>query len=379
MNVLICGAANVIAIGTARLLLQAGHRAVLADSNRLARAFHSKYCATKYLFRDPAVDLAGFEKDLAECLRKERIALVVPTTDQALLDLVAARGAIPESVACPFPLEADKIRLVLQKGNFAGIGEAAGIRTPRTLRHAEVKGLDPDGLTPPWVIKRAVGMAGEGLAKVAKRSMLAPILTRTMQRYPGEELLLQEYIDGKVYGAGGLFDGQGLRRFYCYEYVNRLPRGCGPATRCLLQRINPVREAFAKVVAALDWRGYCQMDFVVDNETLEPCLVDINPVHWYTMPFSASPELNSLWGYLGDAQNASAGESMVEPYATVCLSRELQRLLAIVAGHADRPAESLGLFAHARAFRRSDFYWDPLPILLIPFLRLLDMARKRGK
>ena len=377
MNVLICGAANVIAIGTARTLCQAGHRAVFADSNRFARGFLSKFCFRRYLFRDSSKDQPGFEDDLADCLRNERIDLVVPSTDQALLDLAGAMHVIPPEVSVSFPADVDKIRLVLHKGNLPGICAAAGVQTPRTLRHAEVEAPAPDRRAPPWVVKRTAGVAGQGLARVVDYKALGATLEETARKYPGEELLVQEEIEGKVYGAGGLFDGEQLKFFYCYEYVNRSPLGSGPATRCLLRHVEPVRGAFQKVLASLDWRGYCQMDFIVDAGTGEPFLVDINPVHWYTMPFSASARLNSILGLLPAGQSPFNEEPLEGPYATVCLTRELQRLLTWLFRGSGNRVERLRLFNHVRAFSAADFFWDPLPILLAPVLKLLAVTQGR--
>jgi len=371
MNVLIYGAANVIAIGLARVLENNGHRVLFSDTQIFARAFLSKYCRGKYIFTDPASDKEAFAKGVSRCIAEEKINLVVPTTDKALLDLVEADDAIPRCVRRPFPRDAGKIRYVMDKGNIPQICRSAGVLTPQTLRAGNAGGEALGNMQFPLVVKKAVGVAGEGFAKVEDRPTLARALSRSAVKSPGEGLLIQEYVHGKVYGAGGIFDGNRTGHFYSYEYLNRYPRGSGSATRCLLHNLDVLRMAFDKIMATLGWQGYCQMDFVLDAQTGNPYLLDINPVHWYTMPFSADEELCCLFHYLAPERQASFAGVNEAPYATLCLTRELQRFLSCPKRYAGSRGEALGLFSHLHDLRRTDFYWDPWPILLAPVLKLL--------
>jgi len=361
MNVLLHGAANVIAIGTARIFQRAGHRVIHAGYDPFSRAFFSRFCRIKKILPDPGIDRAAYAEALARLIEEEAIALIVPTSDRDLLDLVASEDFIPDNVALPFPRELAMIRKVMDKGELPAICRVADVLTPQTWSLDAGVVIPPDTVKP-LVVKRRRGIAGEGFSRVDDPTLFGEIVERTRRLYPGEELLVQERVDGKVFGAGGIFVNGQIERFSAYEIVARHPAGYGTPTICCFTKGDDLREAMARVLSTVQWSGYCQMDFIVCEKTGEPYLVDINSVHWYTMPFSADPGLNTLFYYLG-AQERPANR----PYTTLCLSRELQRRLGGGAGK-----------GWPKYLHRSDFYWDPAPIVFAPLLRRLRQRRHSG-
>lgn len=378
MNVLIFGASNAIAIGIARMLQGTGHIAVMADSEKFSRAFFSRYCMKKYLFRDPLKDRSGFCDDLTCCIQSEAIALIVPTTDEALLDLVESKEVIPGNVMVTFPLNIDKIRYVFDKANLPELCEKAGVKTPATVRvDKSFEIAKMDGLEAPFAVKRSVGVAGEGFMRVEKRELLEKALTTARRKYPESDFLVQEYIAGRVFGAGGVFDGQKLEHFYSYKFVRRYPGLCGTPTVCRQGNLDVVKTAMEKVLTVLQWNGYCQMDFLVDEKSGQPFLIDINPVHWYSIPFSLSEELNCLSYYLGKDKRLPATKLYPDdPYTTFSFSRELQRILSGGIFGESGSCDSMSYWRNFKYIRCTDFYWDPLPILLAPILKLSRFTKR---
>lgn len=378
MNVLIYGASNAIAVVIARIVRDSGHIPVMADSEKYSRAFFSRYCMKKYLVRDPLKDRAGFADDLTCCIRNERITLVVPTTDEALLNLVELKEAIPGNVMVTFPREIDKIRYVFDKANLPELSEKAGVRTPATFRVG--KGFEitkTGGLKAPFVLKRTIGVAGEGFRKVERQELLEQTLATLRKEFPESDFLIQEYIPGIVYGAGGVFDGEKIQHFYSYKFVRRHPGLCGSPTVCHQQHLESIKTALEKILAILQWNGYCQMDFIVDEKSWQPYLIDINPVHWYTMPFSSSFELSCLSYYLcADKQLQEEELYPAAPYSTFSFSRELQRILS--GGLFDESSSCIkkGYRRYFNYIRYADFYWDLLPVVLAPILKLLRFVKR---
>lgn len=378
MNVLIYGASNAIAIGIARMLQGTGHIAVMADSENFSRAFFSRYCMKKYLVRDPLKDRAGFAADLARCIQDGAIELIVPTTDKALLDLVESKDVNLDNVMVTFPLDSKKVRTVFDKANLPELCRKAGVKTPVTVRvdnSFEITKID--GLNAPFAVKRSTGVAGEGFMRVEKRELLDQALTTARRKSPESDFLVQEYITGRVFGAGGVFDGQKLEHFYSYKFVRRYPGLCGTPTVCRQGSLDAIKTALEKVLTVLQWNGYCQMDFIVDEKSGQPYLIDINPVHWYSMPFSLSEELNCLSYYLGkDKQLPATKWYPDDPYTTFSFSRELQRILSGGIFGESRSCDSMGYWRNFKYLRCTDFYWDPLPILLAPILKLSRFAKR---
>lgn len=376
MNVLIYGASNAIAINIARFLSRAGHTAIMADNDRYSRAFFSRSCGKKYLLRDPRTDGDGFRNDMAACLEREAIGLIVPTTDRTLLDLLDIQVVIPPYVLTPFPRDSSTVRYVMDKANLPELCARAGVLTPRTVRVDENFDTSAvDGLRAPFAIKRATGLGGEGFLRVEQREQLPHAVAAERRKAPQSTLLIQEYISGRVHGAGGLFDGEALRQFYAYSYVRRYPQSGSP-TICRQQNMDALRLSLEKVLTTLRWNGYCQMDFIVDEKSGDPFLTDINPVHWYSIPFSVAAERHCLSRYLV-SERAVAEPAPTAPYTTVSLLRELQRLLAGGVLRGTGPGLEKGYWEHYRHIRRNDWSWDPLPVVLAPVLKLLRLAAGR--
>ena len=374
MNVLVHGATNVIAIGAARVLHRAGHRVFLSDTSKYNRAFFSKYCSGEKILKDPLEDWSSFEIGLSHYLEREDIRFIVPTTDKALLELVQAKDAIPEKVSTSLmQLDREKICYVLNKKNLPKICCSIHVKTPLTFPASRFQHpADAGFMTPPVVVKPAKGLAGEGFVKVYDSKSLGRVLINATKNYFVDDLLVQEFIQGKVYGAGGVFDGHQLESFYSYELINRHPSESGSPTVCRYRELTQLKELMTRVLTSLDWHGFCQMDFIVEQKTGEAYLIDINPTHWYTMPFSSSESINSLLFCLGEKIQQQKPKN--RPYTTICLTGELQRILSWKTYRLSSSGWKYPWWQDYQGLRRNDFFWDPWPIILVPFIKLFKSS-----
>jgi predicted ATP-grasp superfamily ATP-dependent carboligase len=378
VNVLIYGARNSVALFLASFLHRTGQPAVLADTNRFARGFYSRYCRKRYVFRKAHDDREAFYSDLRKCVEGEDIGLVVPTSDQALLDLIEVTELLPKRAKFLFPLDREKILFVMDKQNIAALCAKAGVPSLPTRIIGRGPGerdaglIDVARLSAPYALKLGRGHSGGGFRKVGSLEELGKRLERLRLDHPGESCLVQEYLEGEVYGAGAISDGKVLRHFYSYRHVRRHPALSGPPTLCQVEYVAALEETMAKLLAAMGWSGYCQMDFILGTRHQVPYLIDVNPVHWYSVPNSLSKELCSLACCLEDGRANRGGPARQEGlYTTMVLRRELQRVLsgAVFPGR-DSPAHD-GYWHYLGGLRGSDFSWDPLPAVLAPFLKLL--------
>lgn len=374
MNVLVYGAGNWIAISAARYLHKAGHNAILADTGNYFRGFYSRYCDKRYIFRDPDRDKGGFCSDLYDCIKREDVGLLLPTSDKALFDLIGIGENIFENVKVPVPLGHEKITYVTNKSNIPFICDRAGIGVvPTRLIGDDFNGVDLKDIPPPYVIKPVYGLSGEGVIVVENLEHLKERLEGIKSGGLGDRYLLQSFISGEVYGAGGIFEGKDLKHFYSYRYMRRYPLPGGQPTICLVDFRENIKDAISKVLSSLQWVGFCHMDFIIDEKTRIPYLTDINPIHWYSVPYSLSEEVNCLNHYLDERKGKNKGTDSPKYYATISIVRELQR----IAGGAfwrEKAPKDPGYWRCLRSLKRSDFCWDPFPVILAPLLRLLRSA-----
>ena len=133
----------------------------------------------------------------------------------------------------------------------------------------------------------------------------------------------------------------------------------------------------SKALEALQWEGFCQMDFIVEDKSQIPYLTDINPVHWYTVPYSLSEELNCLTYYINEGKEGEIKKNKPGGlYATISLTRELQRIATGGIFIKSIPA-GITYWQCLRGLKYADFYWDPLPVLLVPFLNIKKAHGKK--
>lgn len=383
MNVLIYGAGNSIAISIARYLYQNGHRAILADSRKYVRAFYSKYCEKKYLFRNPDYDKEGFSADLKNCIQKEGVQLLLPTWDKGLFDLIDVKESIPRVVKVLCPMDYGKISYVVNKKNIPAISEKADIDVvPSFIIDEKLSMSDVESIAPPYALKLEYGVSGEGFKKADSLKDLEKKIKKIKSQGLQKKYLIQKYISGPVYGAGGIFENNELKRFFSYKYIRRHPCLAGNSTVRIVDLKDSIREAMSKVLKVLQWEGFCHMDFVISGENQRPYLLDINPVHWYSVPASVSRKFNCLSYYLD--KSVSEGNVKNEDrdmYATISIIRECQRIATGGMFKKVKPSNDIGYQHYIKALRYSDFYWDPLPILLAPLLKLIrsEGVRKKQK
>lgn len=371
MNVLIYGAGNSIAIFIARYLQSAGHTPILADHCKYSRGFYSRYCKKKYMFRNPANDRGGFFEDLRDCLKRERVELLLPTTDEAMFNVICAKESIPKNTRVLFPLNSKKVSYVQDKSNIPLISKGTGVKTPLTYAlDGNLKDSDIEVLRAPYVVKKAYGVAGDGFKKIDSRGRLKEISEEIKNKCPGEKHLLQEYISGTVYGVCGVFEDKALRRFFSYKYIRKHPSPSGPATIWQADYNDRLEDAMYKILSFVEWNGFCQMDFIMEDKTGVPYIIDINPVHWYGMPNSMKKEFSCLEYYVNDKHNVDM-EDEGGFYTTISLYKELQRILGGGVFKKSNLSTGSSYWHCMRGLRYSDFFWDPLPIMLAPFLRVL--------
>lgn len=371
MNVLIYGAGNGIAIFTARYLHYTGHTPILADHCKYSRGFYSRYCKKKYIFRNPANNKEGFREELRDCLERDGVGLLLPTTDETMFNVICAKESIPKSTRVLFPLDSKKVCYVLDKSNIPLISKGTGVKTPLTyVLDDNLKDPEIEVLKVPYVVKKAYSVAGDGFIKIDTRGRLKEIYEKIKNKYPGEKYLLQEYISGTVYGACGVFEDKALRRFFSYKYIRKHPSPSGPATIWQADYNGNLKDAMHKILSFIEWNGFCQMDFIVEDKTGIPYIIDINPVHWYGMPNSMKKEFSCLEYYVNDKHNIDM-EDEGGFYTTISLYKELQRILGGGIFKKDNLSRGSSYWHCMRGLRYSDFFWDPNPIILAPLLRFL--------
>lgn len=94
-----------------------------------------------------------------------------------------------------------------------------------------------------------------------------------------DNLIIQEYVEGKAFGVSMLLDDQSkLVDYIVHERILEYPISGGPSALCVSRYKRELVEYAYKLLSALKWTGYAMVEFKGDY------LLEINPRFWGSMP-----------------------------------------------------------------------------------------------
>jgi len=283
--------------GTARMpraLSRAGFEvALLTPRNSLAE--HSRF-VTKLGYVEDAATPRQWLYAFAAMVKATDPSIVMPCDDTAFLLLQSLVVSPPERLEPTLALQLGALirhslgdptwyRTSVDKTLLPAAAEALGVRVPPWMlveQLAQAEGFAADHGYP-LVVKRRHSSAGDGVAICVNREELADAIARLARAdaaaLPGggaAPLLVQAYLSGgtrfypSIAWQGTLLTG------YAGEKIEANPAPKGPPT---VNRYfaSPVLRDFAqKLARGFGITGFFSPEFVVDERTGEPCLMEIN-------------------------------------------------------------------------------------------------------
>lgn len=129
----------------------------------------------------------------------------------------------------------------------------------------------------PVIVKPRSECGSIGLHVFYKESTLAEFLRNNPQAYTTN--LFQEYIQqsGKQYNAQAFVDVEGhVKSLIVTEKVRWFPLDGGASTMCMEVDCPAVFETCKRLLQALDWRGYCDIDLIEDPRDGIAKVIEVN-------------------------------------------------------------------------------------------------------
>lgn len=113
-----------------------------------------------------------------------------------------------------------------------------------------------------------------------------------------DNLIMQEYVDGKSVGVSMLLDGQSnLVDFIVHERLLEYPVTGGPSAACRSIVHTQLAHAAYKLLRELNWKGIAMVEFKGD------ALIEINPRFWGSMPLLFISKSDFFLNYIKILQN----------------------------------------------------------------------------
>ena len=206
----------------------------------------------------PAASGTAYAGSIEQLVHRERIDLVIPTSDEALIAL-----GRPEA------------RFV-DKRRLAEAARAHGIEMPRSLSATSVREIDSRAVEYPIVVKPR---SGAGLAVRVERP-------RDLAALPDAgPVLVQPFVDDEMTAIAGLVWQGSLRAVVHQRYLRRWPVECGPA--CAAITTEPDLEREKDLLRLLD--GF---DGIFQAQYIGRGLIDLNPRPYGSMSLATAAGVN---------------------------------------------------------------------------------------
>lgn len=258
-------------------------KVITADSIYPSTSFFSKYSTSYFVYPSYKLRADLFIKSLRHYIVKNNIEVLLPIYEETFL-ISKYINKFPRSVSIPV---ADYETLIRANNNryLMGFADGIGVKTPQTWTIDDISGLKQvaKNVEFPAVIKLLEGVGSKGLRYVYSKDELITEYKKVVQKFnlaPVEYPLIQEYIPGKGYGVSLIFNHGEPRAICTYKNIRVFPITGGPSTARVSIRHAKMENYATMLLKELNYHGVAEVEFLLDDRTKEPVLMEINPRFW---------------------------------------------------------------------------------------------------
>lgn len=280
MSVIVTNARNRIAYNVARSLGEKGIPVYAADFVPRSMAFASRYVRGHFVYPSPFRHQEGFLSCLLENVERLKAKVLIPVFEETFL-VAKHKVELSEQVALAVPDYA-QVLLAHNKDRWESVARSLDIPVPRTYSIDELRGAGrSNDVRYPLLIKPKQGGGSWGIAQVDSWSALHEVLAQpAWANRPWDRFFAQEKVRGGTHCVAMLFSHGAARATVGYRQLRDYPATGGQATLRISVRERKAEEYLGRLLEALCWHGPCQADFIVDEQTGVPYLIDLNPRLW---------------------------------------------------------------------------------------------------
>jgi len=290
-TVLVTDSGRGSAIACLRSLGRGGWRVVATDSSPSSVGFHSRYVAHHAVYPNPEHAPDAFVACLLGLAHEQKVDLVLPVTDAAILPLAGAAASFEGVCRLAIP-EPAALRMVTDKQQTLELADRLGIPVPKTRLVTTVDEARDAIATLgfPVVLKPGVSRlyrthAGIEAFSVSYADTRAR-LDLEMGRLEGRcAVLLQQYVPGVGCGVELLADRGRCLVLFQHRRLREVPFTGGASSFRESVAVDPtLREYTERLVQALGWTGLAMVEFRLGEQGA--VLMEINGRVWGSLPLA---------------------------------------------------------------------------------------------
>lgn len=275
------------ALAVVRSLGTAGYRVIVGAQRPRSLAGASRWASARVVLPDPLRAPGEFTAAVREVVVRERIAVVLPIAEPALLAVSEHRNVLAEA-RLPWPSD-QQIRAICDKAGLLATARGIGLRIPEQVIWIGPNDRgDSKDLTYPLVVKPARSVSGGagaggrfklGVSHAATPAELDAILRQLPSA--GWPVLLQQRVIGPGVGQFVLrWDGR-VRAVFAHRRIREKPPWGGVSVYREAIAADPALLALStRLLEAYDWQGVAMVEYKVDAATGTPYLMEVNGRFW---------------------------------------------------------------------------------------------------
>ena len=307
MKVLVTGLFEPAAVHTIRRLGELGYEVHAADGHRLAFAGFSRHVTKRIRLPNMRYAPDQYVKKLLRVIETGGYDYYFPSYEEIILMskhrdriLAATRSTLPEF---------ETLMTLHDKARLAEMAKTIGIDTPENFipgSLAEAKEYIAT-VDHPVVIKMRKTSGAAGFRIVHDLSQLEKLYLEVVQtnKLPESELpMIQQFIHGKTTCTLELCQAGKVLGEVMYQGIRTMPRTGGTTVFRESVADPACSVAVERIVEHLKYEGLCGFDFILDEATGRPFLVDgncrITPAA--TMAYHGGCDLIEAWIRVADGQ-----------------------------------------------------------------------------
>jgi len=261
-----------------RALRQRGHHVTVACENRVSIGWLSRLPHERLLLPSPNDEPDAFIEKLSTSLRNGGYDVTIPLFDIAAHLVCQHKGELQRHTRIPL-VDLDIFMRARDKGETMRACQENGVPCPKTY-FPEEEPIDElaKRIEYPVLVKPRVGHGAIGIKRVNNADALAMVYTRITEQYG--PAIIQEFIPQSdiQYKAQLFLDREGtLRAAVVFNKLRYFPIDGGTSSINQTVFRPDIVETGRKLLEAIDWTGYADLDLIQDPRTNVARVMEINP------------------------------------------------------------------------------------------------------
>jgi len=276
------------------LSLEKGFRVVMFSNKRFPSMRFSRH-VSKFIYCPAEKSSEEWVRQLKSCIKDQEIEVVMPMSEPAAEALLMHRENFDFGSKLLLPESLEEFMTASDKRKLACHLEQHDLPSPNFWLIQDWDAPELDKIRFPALLKPAVlSGGGVGISMLRCREDLDVFLAK---KESGEELLVQEYIEGYDLGCNVLCK-DGVILAYTVQVGNQFDdQSFTPQIGLEIKHEEEVMEIAARLMKSLRWSGVANIDLRYDQVNSRYLILEVNPRYWLTLLASALAGVNFPWLY----------------------------------------------------------------------------------